>query len=115
MENSGLETSLLSKKIFPNLNLSKPAITLNNDVLPQPDGPTRHITLLKGIVRLILSSIFFYLLSEINFVLIYCYLLPLLNNWLLIFDINNIPITHKTTIINEGIEDSIIFSSDAYS
>ena len=25
------------------------------------------------------------------------------------------PITHKTTIINEGIEDSIIFSSDAYS
>ena len=25
------------------------------------------------------------------------------------------PITHKTTIINEGIEDSIIFSSEAYS
>ena len=25
------------------------------------------------------------------------------------------PITHKTTIINDGIVDSIIFSSDAYS
>ena len=25
------------------------------------------------------------------------------------------PITHKTTIINEGIEDSMIFSSEAYS
>jgi hypothetical protein len=57
-ENCDLEISLLSKKIFPELKLSKPAITLNNDVLPQADGPTRQITLLIGILRLILSNIF---------------------------------------------------------
>ena len=61
------------------------------------------------------SIFFYYLLSEINFELLYYYVLPLLNNWLLIIDINITPITHKTTIINEGTEDSIIFSSDAYS
>ena len=78
-ENCGLEISLSSKKIFPKLKLSRPAIALNNYVLPQPDGPTRQTTLLIGMLRLTYLIFFYYLLFGINSQFLYFYLLPLFN------------------------------------
>ena len=52
------ETKLLFITIFPLSGTSKPAISRKAVVLPQPDGPRRHIRSPFSIVRLNLSRTF---------------------------------------------------------